>query len=199
MNIGDKIRELRESQNMTQSDLADRLNISHRTVSTWETGVRLPRMGYIEDLCQIFGISKSELLGDVGRSSFRPVPNVRLIPVLGRIACGSPILAEQNIDRMMAVPDKIECNYILECRGDSMKDVGIDDGDLVYVRSQPDVSDGEIAVVMVENEATLKRVYHHRNMIQLVSANAKYPPMILTERDGTVRIEGKVVAFTHII
>ena len=199
MYMGDKIRSLRESRNMTQLDLANELNVSDRTVSTWETGSRIPRMGAIEKIAQIFNISKAELLGDTLRSAFMPVPATHLVPVLGNISCGTPILAEQNIDRMMAVPDKITCNYILECHGDSMVDAGIADGDLVYVRSQPDVEDGEIAVVLIGDEATLKRVYHFDSMLQLVACNAKYPPKIVTSKDETVRIEGKAVAFTHII
>lgn len=128
-----------------------------------------------------------------------PVPATHLVPVLGNISCGTPILAEQNIERMMAVPDQIQCNYILQCHGDSMIDAGINDGDLVYVRSQPDVEDGEIAVVLIGDEATLKRVYHFDTFVQLVACNPKYAPMVVTARDESVRIEGKAVAYTHMI
>lgn len=199
MTIGDNIKRLREQHNMTQMDLANEISVSDKTISSWENGIRVPRMGAIERLSRIFNVSKSEILGETVRSAFMPVPATHLVPVLGRIACGTPILAEQNISHMMAVPDKITCNYILECHGDSMVDAGINDGDLVYVRSQPDVEDGEIAVVLIGDEATLKRVYHFDTFVQLVACNPKYAPMIVTARDESVRIEGKAVAYTHMI
>lgn len=199
MNIGDKIRTLRESKNMTQQELGEYVGKSDKTISSWERGFSMPRMGSVEKLCTALGVTKSELLGEFIRPNFMPVPATHLVPVLGNISCGTPILAEQNIERMMAVPDQIQCNYILQCHGDSMIDAGINDGDLVYVRSQPDVEDGEIAVVLIGDEATLKRVYHFDTFVQLVACNPKYAPMIVTARDESVRIEGKAVAYTHMI
>lgn len=199
MNIGDKIRTLRESKNMTQQELGEYVGKSDKTISSWERGFSMPRMGSVEKLCTALGVTKSELLGEFIRPNFMTVPATHLVPVLGNISCGTPILAEQNIERMMAVPDQIQCNYILQCHGDSMIDAGINDGDLVYVRSQPDVEDGEIAVVLIGEEATLKRVYHFDTFVQLVACNPKYAPMVVTARDDSVRIEGKAVAYTHMI
>ena len=198
--LSENIRNMRIEKGLTQKELGRLIGMSPQMISSFESGYREPRIGTVEDLSRVFGVKKTELLGDSYTGpSFRTIPATRLVPVLGNISCGTPILAEQNIERMMAVPDQIACNYILECHGDSMVDAGIADGDLVYVRQQPDVEDGEIAVVVIGNEATLKRVYHHDTFLQLVACNSKYPPLIITARDETVRIEGKAVAYTHII
>lgn len=198
--LSENIRQLRVDNGLTQKELARLIGMTPQMISAFEMGIREPKIGTLEKLARVLGVKKTELLGDsYPAASFRAIPATRLVPVLGRISCGNPILAEQNIERMMAVPDQIPCNYILECQGDSMIDAGINDGDMVYVRQQPDVEDGEIAVVLIGNEATLKRVYHHDTFIQLVACNAKYPPLIVTARDETVRIEGKAVAYTHML
>lgn len=197
--LSENIRRYRIENGLSQKELGRLIGMTAQMISAFETGIREPRIGTLEDLSRVFGVKKTELLGDSYAGAFKTIPATRLVPVLGNISCGTPILAEQNIERMMAVPDQIACNYILECHGDSMVDAGIADGDLVYVRQQPDVEDGEIAVVVIGNEATLKRVYHHDTFLQLVACNSKYPPLIITARDETVRIEGKAVAYTHII
>ena len=200
MNVSESIRRRMDQLGISQRELAERTGINHAAIQRYVSGStpKIP-IDRLQIMAKHLHTTAEELLGWQVPTGTQRINQTRLIPVLGRIACGSPILAEENIDRMMAVPDQIACNYILECRGDSMTEAGINDGDLVYIRAQPDVEDGEIAVVMIDNDATLKRVYHHGSVIQLVPCNSKYPPQILTEKDGPVRIEGKVVAYTHII
>ena len=123
----------------------------------------------------------------------------RRVPLLGTIAAGAPILAEEEL----AVADceaGIHCDFALRVKGDSMVGARIYDGDLVFIRRQDDVADGQIAAVVIDDEATLKRVYHVKNGLQLLSENPKYPPMMFTLNEcGAIRILGLAVGFTGIL
>lgn len=126
-----------------------------------------------------------------------PLPKTYSVPLLGEIACGDPILAEQNIADQIPVPEHIKgADFALTCRGDSMINARIHDGDIVYIRQQPDVDDGDIAAVLIDNEATLKRVYKMPGRLQLRAENPAYPPINVEGDDlENVRILGKAIAF----
>ena len=129
---------------------------------------------------------------------FEPMPKMKKIPLIGAIACGEPITAEQNIEKMVDVPENIQCDFSLTCHGDSMVDAGIHDKDVVYIRIQPEVENGEIAAVRIDGEATLKRVYYNPGTLTLMPANPAYAPMIYTGSQlEEVHIEGKAVGWTH--
>ena len=129
---------------------------------------------------------------------FEPMPKMKKIPLIGAIACGEPITAEQNIEKMVDVPENIRCDFSLTCHGDSMVDAGIHDKDVVYIRIQPEVENGEIAAVRINGEATLKRVYYNPGTLTLMPANPAYAPMIYTGSQlEEVHIEGKAVGWTH--
>ena len=129
---------------------------------------------------------------------FEPMPKMKKIPLIGAIACGEPITAEQNIEKMVDVPEYIRCDFSLTCHGDSMVDAGIHDKDVVYIRIQPEVENGEIAAVRIDGEATLKRVYYNPGTLTLMPANPAYAPMIYTGPQlEEVHIEGKAVGWTH--
>ena len=129
---------------------------------------------------------------------FEPMPKMKKIPLIGAIACGDPITAEQNIEKMVDVPENIRCDFSLTCHGDSMVDAGIHDKDVVYIRIQPEVENGEIAAVRIDGEATLKRVYYNPGTLTLMPANPAYAPMIYTGPQlEEVHIEGKAVGWTH--
>ncbi len=129
---------------------------------------------------------------------FEPMPKMKKIPLIGSIACGEPITAEQNIEKMVDVPENIRCDFSLTCHGDSMVDAGIHDKDVVYIRIQPEVENGEIAAVRIDGEATLKRVYYNPGTLTLMPANPAYAPMIYTGSQlEEVHIEGKAVGWTH--
>ena len=129
---------------------------------------------------------------------FEPMPKMKKIPLIGAIACGEPITAEQNIEKMVDVPENIRCDFSLTCHGDSMVDAGIHDKDVVYIRIQPGVENGEIAAVRIDGEATLKRVYYNPGTLTLMPANPAYAPMVYTGPQlEEVHIEGKAVGWTH--
>ena len=120
----------------------------------------------------------------------------RRVPLLGAIAAGVPIYAEQALD-VTDCDAAMQCDFALRVRGDSMTGAWINDGDIVFIRRQDDVDDGQIAAVIIDDEATLKRVYHLKNGLQLLSENRSYPPMVFTfEEYGSIRILGRAVGFT---
>ena len=120
----------------------------------------------------------------------------RRIPLLGAIAAGQPIYAEETLETAEC-DAAMHCDFALRVRGDSMAGARILDGDIVFIRAQDDVDDGQIAAVIVDGEATLKRVYHIKNGLQLLSENPRYPPMVFTlEEYASIRILGLAVGFT---
>lgn len=126
-----------------------------------------------------------------------PMPEMRKIPLLGTIACGAPVLADEHIDGEVDIPVNIHADFALRCKGDSMINARIFDGDIVYIRQQDTVENGEIAAVLIESEATLKRVKRLPDRIILEPENPMYKPFIFWNEDmNTVRILGKAVAFT---
>lgn len=139
----------------------------------------------------------NSLQGILAIPNIEPMPQLREIPLLGSIACGEPILAQENIEEQLVIPAHIHADFALRCKGDSMVNARIYDGDIVYIRQQPDVEDGEIAAVLIDDEATLKRVYKFAGRVQLRAENPRYRPMEYSAEDyKTVRVLGKAVAFT---
>lgn len=131
-------------------------------------------------------------------AGFIPKPNMYKVPLVGAIACGDPITAIENREGSMNVPEDIRCDFALRCHGDSMINAGIHDGDVVYVKIQPEVETGEIAAVRIGDDATLKRVYLHADYIELRPENPAYESIIRRkEQMNDVAIEGKAVGWTH--
>ncbi len=124
-----------------------------------------------------------------------PLPKTKKIPLLGTIACGEPILATENIDKYIEMPESVGGTFALKCKGDSMINAHIFDGDVVYIREQPDVENGEIAAVLIGDEATLKRVYKYPSKVVLRPENPLYNDITYAEEEmNDVRILGKAVA-----
>lgn len=122
------------------------------------------------------------------------------VPRLGRIACGDPILAEENIEGYDDVPDGIECDFTLKCEGDSMINARIRDGDIVYIKMEKEVANGQIAAVRIGDETTLKRFYREGNTVTLMPENPAYAPRVFFgEQLNDMQIIGLAVAFTSTI
>lgn len=127
---------------------------------------------------------------------FEPMPAMDVVPLVGRIACGTPITAEQNIKSYVGVPAAWRADFALECHGDSMAPT-ICDGDVVCIRSQPEVEQGQIAAVRIGEEATLKHCYYQNGVVQLIADNPSVcPPMVYTGSDlDEIEVEGLAVGF----
>lgn len=206
MSIGSNIKRLRTDAQLSQAELGKIAGVTDKAVSTWEAGIKTPRMGAVEKMAAYFGVPKSVILDDVYQSpapvppGFESLPKMVKRPLVGSIACGEPITSEENIEDYVDVPESAHCDFCLRCKGDSMIDAGIHDGDLVYIRIQPEVENGQIAAVRIDGEATLKRVFWDKGsqVLQLVPANSSYMPKVYSGQDlESVHIEGRAVGFTH--
>lgn len=210
MDIITNIFEKLKNAGISQKELADRLGIRPTVVSAWNRGRLLSWSKYLPQIADIIGISVDELVGreetpapfadPLPASNLSLLPKTRKVPLLGVIACGEPILAVENIDDYVSVPDNIDCQFTLLCRGDSMINARIFDGDVVYIRAQEDVEDGEIAAVLIGDEATLKRVRKLPDKVVLEPCNPMYQSLVYEGAAlADLRIIGKAVAFTSII
>ena len=129
-----------------------------------------------------------------------PLPRTVKKPRLGAIACGKPILAVEEYDVYDDVPEDIPCNFTLLCKGDSMIDARIRERDIVYIRSQPVVENGEIAAVRVGDEVTLKKVYYNGRRIILRACNPLYSDLEYEgEMLNEIEILGKAAAFSSML
>lgn len=211
-NFGSILKNLRLSRNITQGELAVKLGISRSAVGMYETGGREPDFEMMETIADIFNVDMDYLMGrsQVERKhpitppnreippGFQPMPKMKKVPLIGAIACGDPITAIENRDGEIDVPEDMNCDFALRCKGDSMIGAGIHDGDAVYIHIQPEVENGEIAAVRIGDEATLKRVYLHSDYIELRPENSAYESIIRRREEmNDVYIEGKAVAYTH--
>jgi len=122
--------------------------------------------------------------------------NIAEVPIVGRIAAGLPILAQENLEGTLAVDKSIIKNpqdvFALRVKGDSMINAGILDGDIVLVHQQPGANQGEIVVALVDDEATVKRFYKENDKIRLQPENENMPPIIVDPKDKNIQILGKV-------
>lgn len=194
---GSRIKYLRKLDNLTQQQLADALGVAKSTISMYETGQREPDFETLEAIADYFNVEMRTFFpGGQSVPGILPLPANKAYPLVGDIACGTPILAEENISEYIQFPDDMEVDFCLRCRGDSMVDARIYDGDIVFIRQQPEVENGEIAAVLIGEETTLKRVYRTGDTLTLVAANSAYAPMVYTGAQlENVRILGKAVSF----
>lgn len=202
MTIGERIKKLREEKNITVDKLAELIGKNRATIYRYESSEieKLPT-SVLEPLCKALGTTPAYLMGwsDSNLSNIKniePIPTMVKVPLLGTIACGEPILAEENIEDYINMPEKAKGTFALRCKGDSMINARIFDGDIVFIREQPEVENGEIAAVLIEDEATLKRVYKTENSIELRPENPTFKPLYYQKEEmNKVRILGKAVGF----
>ena len=194
--------ELCSHSEYNDSEIARALSVSKQTISSWRSGVRSPRSPMIQMIADYFGVNVPWLLGydvDPRQPQIPDIPDVipiqtRRIPLLGDIACGTPTEPSQEFEAYVTVGTGLRADYALRAHGDSMIGARIYDGDIVFIRSQPTVDDGEIAAVLIDGETTLKRVRHVSGQLLLLPENQAYAPIIASAGQD-VRILGKAIAF----
>ncbi|MBE6685747.1 MAG: helix-turn-helix domain-containing protein [Ruminococcaceae bacterium] len=198
---------------ITQTDLCELTDIPKSAMSQYISGSFKPKAHRTHALAKALNVSEAWLMGyDVSMerkdtnkdipypSNIIPISQVKRkkVPLLGDIACGQPIFADETRTEYVLADEKINADFCLKCHGDSMTGARINDGDIVFVRQQQMVDNGEIAAVIIEDEATLKRVYYYPDQGKLVlsAENPKYAPFVYTgEELNQIRILGKAVAF----
>lgn len=198
--FGKNLRYLREKNGLEQLDLAHQLGKkSTSSISEWESGKYTPRIGVLAEIAEIFSVDLDDLMNvdlSVRPSNVIDIKEVKMIPLIGEIAGGEPILAEQNISDHIAFPSELLPSgklFFLRCNGKSME-TAIKDGALVLIRKQSVVENNEIAAVLLqgEDEATLKRVKYIGKEIILMPDNEKFEPILLNE-DSRAMILGKAI------
>lgn len=196
------LKELREEKGMNQQELAIALDVTRQTISNYENNKRIPNKEMLEVIADFFNVDMNYLYGQSNiknkyKDFFNNYSNIipfkngnKRIPLIGTIAAGNPILAEEHIDEYINIEEKVEADFCLRVRGDSMINANIHNGDIVFIKKQSDVDDGEIAAVLIDNEATLKRVFKIGDIVQLRAENPTFPPIQLNG-DLPVHILGK--------
>jgi len=199
MEFGKNMKKIRESRKMTLEEMADTLGTTKQALSRYERGERTPKITAAAKFADILGIPLLDLVGEepILPDNVRKINTLhrQTIPLIGSVAAGEPILATEDCEVYIDAP--VKADYALTVEGDSMSPTFIE-GDIIYIRQQDDVDDGTVGVVLCEDSACLKHIYHIKNGLQLVSENPKYPPMIRTWPEyDTIRILGKVVGYTR--
>lgn len=222
MNIYQNIKNMCDQAGISTYRLCQELGFSTALMSQWKSGRQEPSRKKLQQIANYFNIPVEQLI--VGKREIKkspdselseddninkiindlknnadimPVTPTRKVPILGNIACGTPILAEQNIDGYLDVEVRSNVTFALNCKGDSMAPKLLDE-DVVLIHRQPVVENGETAAVLIGEEATLKRVYIRENSIILAPENLNYEPIHLTgEEMSNVSILGKVVGYVR--
>lgn len=199
--MAQKIKELRIANDMTLEQVADIVGVGKSTVRKWETGmIANMRRDKIAALAKALHTTPEYLMGwstDIEVSNLFKI-QTKKFRLLGNIACGEPIFANEEMELYVEAGANIDADFCLKASGDSMIGARIHDGDIVFIRQQDMVEDGEIAAVLIEDEATLKRVYYDREagILQLFAENPQYKTMRYSgEELDHIRILGKAVAF----
>jgi len=203
----ERIKTLRKSKDLTQTEFGELFGIVKSTVSSYERGNSSPDDDIKKEICKYFNVSMDYLVGASnvpnpstdfsGIKGLFPITR-KHFPLLGEIACGEPIFADEDHETYVEASADIKADFCLTAKGDSMIGARIQDGDVVFIREMPMVNNGEIAAVIIDNEATLKRVYYYPDKAKLVlnPENPAFEPLVyIGEELNTIRILGKAVSF----
>ena len=206
-----RLYELRIKKGLNMREVAKALNMPYTTYVNYEKSEREPNSEMLIKLATFFNVSVDYLIGRTqesatvsteGKADFeeyglKPIEKKKF-RILGEIACGEPIYCEEDYETYIEASDDIDADFCLIAKGDSMVNARIYNGDVVFIKEQPIVNNGEIAAVIIDNEATLKRVYYYRdeNKLVLAAENPKYSPLVYVNDElNSIRILGRATAF----
>jgi SOS-response transcriptional repressors (RecA-mediated autopeptidases) len=198
--FAERLNQALEMKNISPAELSRATGIGEGAISQYRKGAYKATQRNLDKIAKALAVSIPWLMGAAANteliSNIGSMPSMRKVPRLGTIACGTPILAEQNFGSYDTVPDFVNADFTLICKGDSMINARIYDGDIVCIRQQDMVDDGDIAAVLIDNEATLKRVHFFPDHIVLEPANPMYEPLSFwREKMNDVHIIGKATHF----
>lgn len=194
MTLGKKLKDRRLKLGLTLDEVGKMVGVSKSTVMKWETGhIENMRRDKIALLAKALKVSPLWVMG-IEELDYSPAnENITLLPIVGHISCGNGVLAYEDIEGYEPTPKEWVAGgefFYLRAKGDSMTGARIQEGDLLLIRKQPEVENGEIAAVLIGGEARLKRVYRNNNQLVLQAENPRYPPVFAPPTD--VRIIGKL-------
>lgn len=213
--FSNRLQELLDIKNIKPSEIAKLTGVHKGNISHYLKGDWQAKQDTIYKIAAAFNLNEAWLMGyDVPMDkdtqaaapsvpnnlqdieNIIPLPTGKRVPIIGSIACGTPILAQENIEGYLSINPDNSADFCLICKGDSMLP-RCQNGDLVLIRKQPTVENGEIAAVRIGDEATLKKVYRPApDQLMLIAENSDFPPIVLTKDEiNTVSIEGKAIGF----
>lgn len=201
MGVGENLRRIRNARKLSQEMLARKSTVSQSAISAIEREEKAPTASTLTLLAKALGCVPSDLLEEKEKtlqvSGLLPV-TTRRVPLLGTVHCGEPSFAEQEFESYVEAWAEIHADFALRAKGDCMTGARIQDGDIVFIRRQDTVNNGEIAAVLIDDEAALKRIrYLPGGMTMLQAENPAYEPIFIGGEGETrvVRILGKAIAF----
>lgn len=192
MTIYENFSKILKSKGLTPYKVSKATGISAATLTSWKNGSYTPKLDKLSLIADFLEIDISRLIGAEAKQEQKP------LPILGTIACGTPVFAEENVEGYASPCYGVAADFCLFAKGDSMIGARIYEGDLVFIKKQPKVENGEIAAVLIDDCATLKRVYHYPEEQKLVLSpeNPKYKPLVFVGKElEEIQILGKAVAF----
>ena len=192
--ISNRMKKAMDMRNINQAELCRRTGIGKSSISTYLSGDYEPKQTNLYKIAEALDVSIPWLNGyDVNMeknteerplpSNLIPITKVNRIPVVGTIAAGKPITAEENIDSYIVLNDEYKADFALKIKGDSMIDAGINDGDLALIIKDRPIDNGDIYAVLIDGDATLKKVYKNDDYLTLQPCNSKYQPIMVKEED----------------
>ena len=203
-NFAARLSQALDARNMKAADLSKKTKVSEGTISCYINGKYEAKQNRVRTFAEALNVNPAWLMGyDVPMDNdaptipagFEPLPEMTTIPLVGSIACGTPITAEENIEARIGIPAAWRADFALTCHGDSMAPK-ICDGDIVCIRKQQEVENGEIAAVRIGEEATLKRFYRQGDTVLLQAENPTFAPLVYANHQlDEIEIEGKAVGF----
>ena len=203
--LANKLRAMRKEKRITLDELARRVGTSKQTIQRYETGVisNIPPEK-VEAIAMALGTTPAALMGwSESAREYEPAEGgVKRLPILGEIACGVPVYANEEHESFVIADSGLDADFCLRAHGDSMVGARIYSGDIVFIRAQDSVENGEIAAVIIQDEATLKRVYYYPDEGKLILSpeNPRYAPLVyLGEELEGIKILGKAVAFQSVL
>ena len=207
------IRDRRLQLGMSQAELAKKVGYSDRSaIAHIEAGKKNLTHSRIISFAEALDTTPERLMGwdeeatvkinnEIAIKNIHPI-KIKKVPLLGEIACGQPIYTNESRDAFVLSDESLDVDFCLTCKGDSMINARIFDGDIVFIKKQPAVDNGEIAAVVIDDEATLKRVYYYKkeNKLILQAENPAYAPLVyIGEELDHINILGKAVAFQSLV
>lgn len=203
-----RLKEIMSERNLRQVDILEmvapyskkmNIRLAKNDLSQYVSGKVEPSQEKLTLLSLALNVSEPWLMGyDVSKQEITSNSNSGIsVPLVGTIAAGTPILAEENIERYFNIDSSIKADFCLRIKGDSMINEGIHNNDIVFIHQQPILENGEIGAVIIDGEATLKRFYKTDTGIVLQPANEKYAPIIVDENSNLI-IAGKLSAILNI-
>ena len=206
MGMAERIKERRKAMGYTQTELGEKLGLQASAIAKYENGrVKNMKRSVIANMAKVLECSPTYLMGLEHKENAIYLDNIypielKRFPMLGEIACGKPIYTNEERESYIMTGTDINADFCLKAKGDSMINARILDGDIVFIRKQDIVDNGEIAAVIVndDSEATLKRFYYYAEkcMVILKAENPSYEDMIFTNEElNNFHVLGKAVAF----